>query len=414
MITDLIKKDGRVVGAAGFHTRTGDFYLIEAKATEIASGCLSFRSARYGIEFNAGEGLTMGYRAGAELTSMEFGEGMYVVKDCDSVVIDGPVADIGQKRDRVTNANGEEFLNEGPHIPINILWPLEFHRGRGPIYHEAYGIDREEYREELKKYDETAEGPWITMLDRAGIDIFKDRFEEYMSFEGNLFTGGLRVNTDCETTVAGLYAAGDASGTNFTGPTYSALGSGTAGACVTGYRAGQSAARFAQKAKDSQLDNSEISDYRQIVFGPLQRKGGFSPEHVLRRIQQTILPYEVRMVMHEKRLQAAITMMEFFRDHFVPKLRASDTHELRNAHEVRSMVTGAEVMLRTALFRTESRGWFYREDYPRRDDKNWLKWVFVKMEDDKMKIWAEPVPKEYQGDTSLPYEVRYPLQYGEE
>jgi succinate dehydrogenase/fumarate reductase flavoprotein subunit len=132
------------------------------------------------------------------------------------------------------------------------------------------------------------------------------------------------------------------------------------------------------------------------------------------RIQQTIFPYEIRMVMHEKRLQAALTMIEFFRDHFVPKLRASDSHELRKAHEVRSMVLGAEVMLRTALFRTESRGWFYREDYPRRDDKNWLKWIFVRREGEKMKIWAEAVPKEYQGDTSLPYEERYPLQYQKE
>jgi len=118
--------------------------------------------------------------------------------------------------------------------------------------------------------------------------------------------------------------------------------------------------------------------------------------------------------MHEKRLQAAITMIEFFKEHFQPKLRATDPHDLRKAHEVRSMILGAEIMLRTALYRTESRGWFYREDYPRRDDKNWLKWVFVKKEDEKMKIWAEPVPKEYQGDTSMPYEVRYPLQYQEE
>ena len=61
-----------------------------------------------------------------------------------------------------------------------------------------------------------------------------------------------------------------------------------------------------------------------------------------------------------------------------------------------------------------SRGWFYREDYPRRDDENWLKWVFAKKAGKKMKIWAEPVPEEYQGDKTLPYEVRYPLQYGEE
>jgi len=414
MITDLIMNDGRVAGAAGFHTRTGEIYIIEAKATIISSGGLSFRSARYGRQFNAGEGMTMGYRAGAELTGMEFGQGMYVVKECDTVVINGPVAEIGKKRDQVTNANGEEFLNEVPHVPINILWPIEIHKGRGPIYHEPYGVDREKYKEELKKYDETAEGPWITMLDRAGLDIFNDRFEQYMAFDGTFYAGGLRINTDCATNVPGLYAAGDAAGTNYTGTTYVALGSGLAGASVMGYRAGQEAAEFARKVKGVKIGEPEVEKYRQIVYGPLDRKGGFSPDHVLMRIQQTIFPYEVRMVMHEKRLQAAITMIEFFKEHFQPKLRATDPHDLRKAHEVRSMILGAEIMLRTALYRTESRGWFYREDYPRRDDKNWLKWVFVKKEDEKMKIWAEPVPKEYQGDTSMPYEVRYPLQYQEE
>ena len=100
MITDLVEKDGRIVGAVGFHTRTGEFCFIEAKATVMSSGGLGFRSARYGIQFNAGDGMTMGYRAGATLTGMEFGRGMYVVKACDTVVINGPVAEIGKRKDR--------------------------------------------------------------------------------------------------------------------------------------------------------------------------------------------------------------------------------------------------------------------------------------------------------------------------
>jgi succinate dehydrogenase/fumarate reductase flavoprotein subunit len=234
-----------------------------------------------------------------------------------------------------------------------------------------------------------------------------------MAFVGSFWEGGVRINTKCETNVPGLYAAGDASGTNFTGPTYAALGSGMAGAAVTGYRAGQSAARFASEVEEPSMSESDVARFRDTVNAPLQRESGFSTGHVLARVQQTILPYEVRMVMHEKRLQAALTMIEFFRDHFLPKLRAVDTHDLRKAHEVRNIMLGAEMQLRAALFRTESRGSFYREDYPHRDDKNWLKWVILKNEDGKMKLWTEPVPKEYWGDTSLPYEKRYLLQYQE-
>ena len=191
---------------------------------------------------------------------------------------------------------------------------------------------------------------------------------------------------------------------------YSA-GTGMMKASVTGYRAGESAAKYVKVVESVEVDEPEIAKLREITFGPLNRKGGFTTDHVLTRIQQTIFPYEMRMVMHEKRLQAALTMMEFFRDQFLPKLKAVDIHDLRKAHEVRNMVLGAEMMLRSALFRTESRGWFYREDYPHRDDVNWLKWIVLRGEAGNMKLEAIPVPRESWGDTSLPYEKRYPLNY---
>ncbi len=413
MLTDLIKKNGRVIGAAGFHTVNGDLYFIEAKAIVIATGCLTFRGAWHGCRSNAGEGVTMGYRAGADLSGMEFGYGMYVVSDCDTVTIDGPIAEIGAKKDRVTNGLGEEFMDDIPHIPTNILWPIEVHKGNGPIYHEAYGMDREKFKDALEKYNKTAEGPWIEMLDRAGLDIFKDRFQQYMGFVGSTWAGGLLINTNCETTVPGLYAVGDAAGTDYTGPTYSALGSGMCSACVTGYRAGINAAKFARESIQLEASPEEIDSLKNTILTPLERRSGFQPDHVLLRIQQTILPYEVRMVMHGKRLEAALTMIDFFKEHFLPRMQATDSHQLRNVHEIRSMIAGAEIMLRTALFRTESRGWFFREDYPRRDDKNWLKWVRVKQDEKgQMQIYTEDVPRKWQGDLSLPYNERYPLQYG--
>jgi succinate dehydrogenase/fumarate reductase flavoprotein subunit len=130
----------------------------------------------------------------------------------------------------------------------------------------------------------------------------------------------------------------------------------------------------------------------------------------LSRIQETIFPYEVLQVRHEKRLQAALTMIEFFRDHFLPKLKAFDLHDLKKAHEVRNLVLGAEMIIRASLLRKESRGCFYREDYPERDE-NWLKWIALKEENGMMKFWTVPVPKKSWGDISLPRDERYPLQY---
>ncbi|MBW1767471.1 MAG: FAD-binding protein, partial [Deltaproteobacteria bacterium] len=55
----------------------------------------------------------------------------------------------------------------------------------------------------------------------------------------------------------------------------------------------------------------------------------------------------------------------------------------------------------------ESRGCHYREDYPRRDDPNWLAWVLLREEDGKMKVFKKPVPEEWWPDLSMPYEERY-------
>ena len=76
----------------------------------------------------------------------------------------------------------------------------------------------------------------------------------------------------------------------------------------------------------------------------------------------------------------------------LPQVTAKDPHYLVAAHDARNMALSAELFYRTALTRKESRGWFIREDYPERDDAEWLKWVCAKPEGDDMRIWTEDVP----------------------
>ena len=123
--------------------------------------------------------------------------------------------------------------------------------------------------------------------------------------------------------------------------------------------------------------DGEIEEVAETLTAPLRRSGGFGPHWVTQMLQNTMIPYYVMYVKHGDRLQAALTNVEFFRDHLVPLLYASDQHELRLVHETRNMVLNAEMRLRASLFRTETRGCHYREDYPMRDDQEWLAWVIL-------------------------------------
>ena len=76
----------------------------------------------------------------------------------------------------------------------------------------------------------------------------------------------------------------------------------------------------------------------------------------------------------------------------LPSMQAKDFHYLGKCHEVKSMAICAELTFRAALMRSESRGFHFREDFPERDDKNWLKWIILKQDNGKMELTAQPIP----------------------
>ena len=61
-------------------------------------------------------------------------------------------------------------------------------------------------------------------------------------------------------------------------------------------------------------------------------------------------------------------------------------------YQTESTAMIAEFNLRAALLRQESRGSHWREDFPNRDDKNWLKWIVIEDKDGEPEFFPEPVP----------------------
>jgi succinate dehydrogenase/fumarate reductase flavoprotein subunit len=132
---------------------------------------------------------------------------------------------------------------------------------------------------------------------------------------------------------------------------------------------------------------------------------------VTQLLRNALAPYFVLAVKKEDRMKATLTMVEFYREHLVPLLRAEDAHDLRKAHEVRSMVLNAEMKLQASLSRTESRGTHYREDYPYRNDPDGLVWILLRDVGGEMRASRVPVPRKWWPASDLSYEEKYPRRY---
>jgi len=386
MVTDLVKQDGRIVGAIGIPMESYDWYVFKAKAVVLATGAGGFKPWGWPISALTSDGDAMAYRAGAMITGKEFADThgtraehpaypMYPGKPGHP----SPMKDGKPPKRVITNAEGNEVKDRGT---LFLEMEFEAHAGRAPLYAV------------------TPDGKKSAMIGGASSGMSVHKAE-----------GIWPADTSCATGLPGLYAAGDALGTMQMGAVYGAGGSALAGSAVTGTRAGLAAAEYARNNNKLEVDQKELDRLEKTALAPTERKGGFSPRWVTQILQNTLMPYFILYIKKEDRIKAALTTVEFLRDHIAPKLFARDPHGLRLALETRNMILNAEMRLRASLFRTESRGCHYREDYPRRDDPNWLAWVLLKEEDGQMKTLKKPIPREWWPDLSLPYTERYPYRF---
>ncbi len=210
--------------------------------------------------------------------------------------------------------------------------------------------------------------------------------------------------------VPGLYAAGDALSSMLLGSTYSVGGTSYLGSCQQGYHVAGHAIAFARRKADA-IREDELAWARKHLWAPHERRQGFSPQWVSGVLRNAMMPYYVLYVKSAERMQAALSTVEYLRDTCLPKLVARDGHGLRLAHETANMLLNAEMKLRAGLFRTESRGTHYREDFPARDDAQWLAWVTLRETGGRMQPAKHEIPPAWRPDAGLPYRERYPVVF---
>lgn len=388
-MTDLLKQGDRVVGAVGFDTITGDFYVIKAQAVVAATGVGGWKTS-YGKNTPTGEGVEMVYKAGARLKDFEFSR-VWNMPKYFGWEGQTTLMPLGA---RFVNNQGESFMeryspvlkaNTDPHF-TTIAMAMEIREGRGPIYFDISQIDpantvllKPQSGWQMLNYEK---------LRDMGMDLFRDNTQWVPQM--TISYGGMDAGIHGETNVPGLFAAGTARSTE---PGVYAGGFALMTTSVTGYLTGEGVAEFLTKEPpvDIVLQEAELDALQREIYAPLG-KDGLSPKEVLTEIQEIMFPYQVSIIKNEAALQDALHRLKTLQLSKIPKMAAKDYHYLLKLREVRSVAFISELYLRASLERRESRAGHYREDYPQRDDK-YLAWLTItKGEQNQMAFAWQPVP----------------------
>jgi fumarate reductase (CoM/CoB) subunit A len=386
IVTKLFCEGKRVIGAFVLNIRTGEYVVIEAKATVLAAGGLGeiyphSTNAPFGMHGHAtGMGYAMAYHAGAELIDMEMvqftGNQLW-----PPWLLGNPALLSSMCGGKYVNARSEEFLKlPQPRDAIQRLAFKEIREGRGTERGGVYidltlsPLSSEEIEKQLKLSlaEEIAKERWklIKAMSVNNPDP-KNWRVEFTPGGAHFFMGGVRINERCETNLEGLFAAGEVSGgvhgANRMG------GNAMVEIIVFGARAGRSAAEYAKRVDWLKPKELPEDEYERLCG--FFKARGVAPKTVMDRIATFMAEY-VGVAREETDLKKALSEIESLRANDLRDLRAPQGRRFNlgwvEAIQVPYMVDVAEMIARSALFRTESRGAHYREDYPERDP-TWLK-----------------------------------------
>ncbi|MCL4458657.1 MAG: FAD-binding protein [Chloroflexi bacterium] len=380
MVTRLLTKNGRVVGATALDLRCGALYAFSAKAVVLATGGYEALWEKTDASPDStGDGATLAYTIGAELVDMEmmlfYPTVLVYPPHLRGTVVqyEGLLYEehVGGK---MLNAKGEEFLPSGPLPVRDVFMRLmfdEIEQGRGTVHGGLY-IDiaksprgAEEVEEILNRLMSL---PYDNLRD-VGIDIRRQPIEVAPATHYTL--GGIRINERTETNISGLYAAGEVAG-NVHGANRLS-GNALAETQVFGTRAGHFAAEAAKAlGKRVEIEPEEVEQAAAAAYSVLERKdGNLRPRQVKRHLQAIVQTY-LGHKRDEISLQKALADLGQLREEDLPHLRVMGTthfnNDWREALELPGMIDLAEAVATAAMLRKESRGHHFRTDYPEMAD----------------------------------------------
>ncbi len=412
-ITDYIVEKNEIQGAYGFSIEEQKAYEIRAKKVLIATGGAAglykpnnpgfSRHKMWYPPFNTGAGYAMGIRAGAEMTTFEM---RFIALRCkDTIAPTGTIAQgVGAKQ---VNALGEVYetkygLTTSQRVYGTVQENLE---GRGPCYLRTEGISEEQDDALRKAYLNMAPSQTLKWVESG-----KNPSEQNVEIEGTEpyivgghTASGYWVDTNRETTIRGLFAAGDVAGGCPQKYVTGALVEGEIAALRMVEQLDAEDAGSEKKESGTDRDtanewnkevansvhslNDKVAEYDAI----LQKENAvFTVEQLEEAMQKVMDTYAggigthyqfnaKQLDMAEEKIKQIQTLAE--------GLAASDMHELMFVYELKERLTVCLTVIAHLRARKETRWHSFAEnlDYPEKSDE-WLRYVNSRLVDGRIEM----------------------------
>jgi succinate dehydrogenase / fumarate reductase flavoprotein subunit len=385
----LILEEGQVKGLVMYHILDSQLVVVRAKAVMVATG-------GYGRVYNTtsndyastGDGLSMTALAGLPLEDMEFVQfhptGLYPAGVLISEAVRGEGA-------YLINSEGKRFMADyapsrmelAPRDITSRAITSEIRAGRGLNSDGSAGgpfvyLDLRHMGHE--KIMSRVPFCWEEAHRLVGIDAVHEPIPVRPTVHYSM--GGIPVNTDgqvrssADDLVEGFFAAGEAACVSVHGA--NRLGSNSLLECVVyGRRTGAAIARYVQNRKLPDLNESHyLTETKTQIQALFDQPGAYRIAQVRQAYQDCMTEY-CGVFRTESVMQEGLVKLKQIQQQY-SQIRLDDKGTLWNteiieALELRSLMIVGEMILTSALNRQESRGSHSREDYPDRDDPNFLK-----------------------------------------
>ncbi len=383
-IVDLLAHDGRVVGAWGVDYRNGALVIYHAQQIIL---CTGGGSGLFYVNDNppqvTGDGYVLGFRASVPLVGIEMID--FQAMCCSPKELFGfaphPTGFINAGA-VFRNQRGEEFLKR--HFPdtaerstrseVILAMAKEIHAGRatstGGIFMDATKVPMEVIEKQIPHVYKTCV--------HRGIDITKMPLE--VAPGSHTWLGGLKVDVDGQTPVAGLLAAGETAGGIHGGNRIG--GSALSASLVYGRRAGRRAAALVAEARVDLAGPGvdAIPEFERAWLADLMRRDSGALQSDVRKNCCILAHSKLGPIREERTLREALAEYERIEREDVPTMRLDERarssdkvrgEELESALSVRNLALLGRILATAALARTESRGAHFRLDHPVTDDARW-------------------------------------------